>query len=86
MANGNDGARWSRTKGLMITCLVIWAIFGFVIHFFAGSLNEITFLGFPPGQYMAAPGSLIVFVVLVFWFSGRQELSDREFGVAEDEN
>jgi len=85
MANGNDIAWWSKTKGLMITCLVIWAIFGFVIHFFVGALNEITFLGFPLGYYMAAQGSLIVFVVLVFWFSARQDSIDHEFGVAEDE-
>jgi putative solute:sodium symporter small subunit len=85
MANGNDVSWWSRTKGLMITCLAIWAIFSFVIHFFVGGLNEITFLGFPLGYYMAAQGSLIVFVILVFWFSGRQDSIDCEFGVAEDD-
>lgn len=85
MANGNDEAWWSKTKGLMITCLVIWAIFGFVIHFFVTSLNEIVILGFPLGYYMAAQGSLIVFVILTFWFSGRQDSIDREFGVAEDD-
>jgi putative solute:sodium symporter small subunit len=74
---------WSRTKGLMITSLVIWAIFGFGIHLFAPSLNEIVILGFPLGFYMAAQGSLIVFVVLIFWFAGRQDSIDRECGVAE---
>ncbi|MCT8970663.1 DUF4212 domain-containing protein [Microbaculum marinisediminis] len=85
MANGNDEAWWGRTKGLMITCLVIWAIFGFVVHFFVNALNEIVILGFPLGYYMAAQGSLIVFVILIFWFSGRQDAIDREFGVAEDD-
>lgn len=69
----------------MITCLIIWAFFGFVIHFFVGSLNEIVILGFPLGYYMAAQGSLIAFVVLVFWFTGRQDAIDRDFGVAEDD-
>ena len=79
----NDLEFWSRTKGLMITTLVIWAIFGFAIHLFAPALNEIVFFGFPLGFYMAAQGSLIVFVVLIFWFASRQDKIDREFGVAE---
>jgi putative solute:sodium symporter small subunit len=41
-------------------------------------------LGFPLGFYMAAQGSLIVFVVLIFWFAHRQNRIDAEFGVAED--
>lgn len=85
MANGNDEAWWSKTKGLMVTSLVIWAIFGFVIHAFVSSLNQIVILGFPLGYYMAAQGSLIVFVVLIFWFSSKQDSIDREFGVAEDD-
>lgn len=80
----NDEAWWSKTKGLMITCLIIWAIFGYAIHFFVVPLNNIVILGFPLGFYMAAQGSLIVFVVLIFWFANRQNAIDREHGVAED--
>jgi putative solute:sodium symporter small subunit len=76
---------WAKTKRLMIICLVIWAIFGYGIHLFARQLNEIVILGFPLGFYMAAQGSLIVFVVLIFWFAGRQDAIDRECGVAETE-
>jgi putative solute:sodium symporter small subunit len=74
---------WAKTKSLMITSMVIWAIFGFAIHAFAPVLNEIVILGFPLGFYMAAQGSLIVFVVLIFWFARRQDAIDRESGVAE---
>jgi putative solute:sodium symporter small subunit len=69
----------------MWIALAIWAFFSFVIHFFVNSLNEIVILGFPLGYYMAAQGSLIVFVVLLFWFARRQDAIDREFGVAEEE-
>ncbi len=79
----NDELYWGRTKRLMITCLVIWAIFGFGIHLFAKTLNQIVILGFPLGFYMAAQGSLIVFVLLIFWFARRQDAIDRECGVAE---
>tara|TARA_R110002020_G_scaffold290928_6_gene506343 strand:+ start:1726 stop:1992 length:267 start_codon:yes stop_codon:yes gene_type:complete len=77
-------AHWSKTKRLMITTLAIWFFFGFFIHFFVSSLNTIVILGFPLGFYMAAQGSLIVFVVLIFWFASRQNAIDEEFGVAED--
>lgn len=77
-------AHWARTRSLMWVCLIVWAIFSFGIHFFVGMLNGITFLGFPLGFYMAAQGSLIVFVVLIFWYAGRQNAIDEEFGAAED--
>jgi putative solute:sodium symporter small subunit len=76
---------WHRTRGLMWTCLAIWFIFSFAIHFFVNALNEIVILGFPLGFYMAAQGSLIVFVVLIFWFAHKQNRIDEEYGVAEDE-
>lgn len=77
-------AHWAKTRSLMWVTLAIWAFFGFIIHFFVTPLNSIVILGFPLGFYMAAQGSLIVFVVLIFWFANRQNSIDEEFGVAED--
>jgi putative solute:sodium symporter small subunit len=77
-------AYWAKTKSLMWVVLAIWFIFSFLIHFFVGGLNNIVILGFPLGFYMAAQGSLIVFVVLIFWYANRQNRIDEEFGVAED--
>ena len=77
-------AHWAKTRSLMWVTLAIWAFFGFIIHFFVVPLNNIVILGFPLGFYMAAQGSLIVFVVLIFWFASRQNSIDEEFGVAED--
>jgi len=85
MSDATDVAWWRKTKSLMIASLVIWAFFGFVIHFFVNQLNEIVIIGFPLGFYMAAQGSLIAFVVLIFWFASRQDSIDREYGVAEDD-
>jgi putative solute:sodium symporter small subunit len=75
---------WQRTSGLMWTMFAIWVFFSFVIHFFVNSLNEIKILGFPLGFYMAAQGSLIAFVAMLFIFAKRQDTIDREEGVAED--
>ena len=83
MASGGD-RYWSRTSGLMWTMFALWVFFSFVIHFFVEGLNSVQFLGFPLGFYMAAQGSLIAFVVMLFLFAKRQDTIDREEGVAED--
>ncbi len=85
MADANEEAWWAKTKGLMYICLAIWAVFGYIIHLFVGPLNNIVIFGFPLGFYMAAQGSLIVFVVLIFLYSYRQDAIDRAHGVAEED-
>lgn len=77
---------WRRTRNLMWLTLAIWAIFSYVVHWFADALNNTSFLSFPLGFYMAAQGSLIVFVVLLFWFARAQDRIDRDCGVGEDDD
>jgi putative solute:sodium symporter small subunit len=54
---------------------------------FVVPLNKIIIpiLGFPLGFYMAAQGSLIVFVVMLFMFARQQNRIDSEHGYAEEE-
>jgi putative solute:sodium symporter small subunit len=75
---------WAKTSKLMWTILILWVIFGYGVHFFAPALNKITILGFPFGFYMAAQGSLIVFVILCFWNAKAQDKIDDEFGVSDE--
>lgn len=77
-------AYWKKTSSLMWTVLLIWFLSGFVIHIFAPSLNQVRMLGFPLGFYFAAQGSLIIFVVGLYWFARKQNRIDEEFGVQED--
>ena len=77
-------AYWAKTSRLMWTIMVLWFVFGFVVHLFAVQLNSVVIAGFPLGFYMAAQGSLIAFVVLCFWNASAQNKIDQEFGVAED--
>jgi len=84
MEQGED-RYWRRTSTLMWTMLALWVFFSFVVHLFVDQLNSIQFLGFPLGFYMAAQGSLIAFVVMLFFFAYAQDKIDREEGVAEDE-
>ena len=87
MEQNNDQVHWRRTTNLMLTHLVVWAFFGYIVHMFVNQLNQITIpvLNFPLGFYMAAQGSLIAFVTMLFLFARQQDRIDREHGVAEDE-
>jgi putative solute:sodium symporter small subunit len=85
MSMKSDGeAYWHETRKLVFTAIAVWAVFSFAVHLFAVPLNGITILGFPLGYYMAAQGSLIVFVILIFWFCAKQEKLDRDHGVSEE--
>ena len=77
-------AHWAKTRALMWTVLTIWILASFVVHFFAPTLNKIVIFGFPLGFYMAAQGSLIVFVILIFWFARKQNQIDEDAGLHEE--
>ena len=79
----NKERHWEKTKGLMMLTLAIWFIFSIVIFMFGESLDNGSFLGYPLAYYMCAQGSIVIFVVLIFWFANRQEKIDEEFGFAE---
>ena len=74
---------WIRTRNLTIGVLVVWFVFSFVVPWFARELNAFTFIGFPLGYYMIVQGSLIVFVVLIFFQNWKQDQIDDEAGVGE---
>jgi len=84
MAQPDRVAYWNKTKNLMFVMMALWLFFGFIVHMFVGSLNNIIIFGFPLGYYMAAQGSLIAFVIMLFVFARRQNAIDEEHGVAED--
>ena len=70
---------------LMFEHLGVWFFFGYSPPV-RQQLNTSPFiLGIPLGFYMAAQGSLIVFVVMLFVFARQQDKIDREHGVAEDD-
>ena len=79
----NRQAHWRKTRKLMFVHLAIWFFFAYILQWFANDLNEIRFLHFPLGYYMAAQGALYAFVIQLFIFVKQQDRIDREFGVAE---
>jgi putative solute:sodium symporter small subunit len=86
-SKANEASHWGATTRLMWVMLAIWLFFGYIVHMFVNQLNQFTIpvLQFPLGFYMAAQGSLIAFVVMLFVFARQQDRIDREHGVAEDD-
>lgn len=77
---------WRRTLNLTIVLLAIWFVVTFVMAYFAMDLHNIVIAGFPLSFYMAAQGSLIVYVVLIWFYARKMGALDREYGVAEGED
>jgi putative solute:sodium symporter small subunit len=67
-------AQWARTKNLMLVMLGLWIFYFLAVHIFITTLNKVTVpvLGLPLGTYLAIQGSLVVFIVSLFWFGRRQ--------------
>ncbi|MHB8843769.1 MAG: DUF4212 domain-containing protein [Nitrospirota bacterium] len=78
-------AYWAVNIRLTTIIMVIWFVVTYVAIFFAPQLNNIVVLGFPFGYYMGAQGSLIIFVILIFWYAFKMNAADKEFGVEEEE-
>ncbi len=59
-------------KNLVITgvLLLVWFVSTFVMSYYARELNNVTLFGWPLAFYMAAQGSLIIYVVII-WFYAR---------------
>ena len=76
---------WRANLRLVCACLVVWFIvsFGFGI-LLVEPLNRIRFFGFELGFWFAQQGSIICFVVLIFYYAWRMNRLDREYGVDED--
>jgi putative solute:sodium symporter small subunit len=70
----------------MLVPVAFWAFFSRVVFLFGYELNSMSFLGDPLGYYMTAQGSLLAFVLIIFWFANRQEKIDEEFGFGEKED
>ncbi|MEZ5888529.1 MAG: DUF4212 domain-containing protein [Paracoccaceae bacterium] len=79
-----SNAYWAANIRLIQICLVIWALvsFGFGI-ILRPMLSGIPVGGTDLGFWFAQQGSIIVFLVLIFFYASRMNKLDREHGVEE---
>jgi len=76
---------WSYNVRLTTILLVIWFVVTYIISgLMAGWLNQFTVLGFPMGYYMAAQGSLAIFVIEIAVYAKLMNAKDEEYGIQEE--
>jgi putative solute:sodium symporter small subunit len=74
---------WGRNLRITGILLFIWFLVTFVMGYFAVPLAEINFFGWPLSFYMAAQGSLIIYVLILYYYAKKMRQLDVEYGVDE---
>jgi putative solute:sodium symporter small subunit len=76
---------WRYNVRLTTILLVIWFVVTYIISgIMAGWLNHFTVLGFPMGYYMAAQGSLAIFVIEIAVYAKLMNAKDEQYGIQEE--
>ena len=74
---------WRRNLTLTGLLLGLWFIFTFVMGYFAIPLARIDFFGWPLSFYMAAQGSLIIYVLIIWYYARYMNRLDKQYDVDE---
>jgi putative solute:sodium symporter small subunit len=77
-------AYWSKNLRVTAILLSIWFVATFVVSYFARDLDFKIF-GWPFSFYMGAQGSLVIYVVIIWFYARYMNNLDQEYGVAEEE-
>jgi len=73
-----DRARlyWRRTRSMTFWLLLLWFSVTFSAIFFARQLSVYTLLGWPISFFMAAQGSILIFVGIIAFYGWRMQRLD----------
>ena len=74
---------WHKNLRLTAILLAIWFVATFVLAWYAVPLAEIKIFGWPLSFYMAAQGSLVIYVVIIWYYARAMRSMDLEYGVDE---
>jgi putative solute:sodium symporter small subunit len=72
---------WKANVRLITILLIIWFSVAYIPPLIINQLNQIVIAGFPLGYYMGSQGSLIVFVILIFYYASRMNKLDEQYGL-----
>lgn len=76
---------WAANLRLVGLCLVIWALASFGLGIlFRPLVAGIKIGGADLGFWFAQQGSILVFLVLIFFYAVRMNALDRQYGVEEE--
>jgi putative solute:sodium symporter small subunit len=76
---------WSKNLRITAILLLIWFLATFVMGYFARELN-FNFFGWPFSFWMAAQGSLVIYVVIIWYYARYMNALDNEYDVHEGED
>jgi len=74
---------WLRNRQLTVLLLLLWFLVTYLASYFADALNQVVILGFPLGFYMAAQGSLIVYVLIVGAYALAMRKLEKKYGIED---
>ena len=77
-------AYWQATLRKTALLLALWFVVTYVVSFYARELS-FNFFGWPFAFYMGAQGSLVVYILIIWYYARSMNQMDKEFGVAEAE-
>jgi putative solute:sodium symporter small subunit len=80
----NHRSYWNKNLRITAILLAIWFVVTFVMAYFARDLS-FNFFGWPFSFYMAAQGSLAIYVAIIGFYAWYMNKLDQEHGVAEEE-
>ena len=75
---------WRKTRRLTFFLLAFWILITFGLAWFARELNEFSFFGFPMGFYMAAQGSLVIYLAMIWYYNRSMRRLEEEFGIDDE--
>jgi putative solute:sodium symporter small subunit len=76
---------WRYNITLTTILLIVWFVVTYLISgLWAASLNNFSFIGFPLGYYMAAQGSLAIFVIEIAVYAYLMNKLDLKYGIREE--
>ncbi|MFN9774252.1 MAG: DUF4212 domain-containing protein [Burkholderiales bacterium] len=75
---------WRRNLNITAILLAVWFVVTYVVGYFARDLS-FNFFGWPFAFYMGAQGSLIVYVLIIWFYARYMNNLDHEYGVDEEE-
>ncbi len=76
---------WSKNLAITGVLLFIWFLVTFVLMFYARDIT-FNFFGWPFSWYMAAQGTLIIYVVIIWYYARYMNRLDRIYDVHEGED
>ena len=75
---------WQKNLNVTAKLMGVWFVVTFVVTFFARDLN-FNFFGWPFSFWMASQGSLVIYVLIIWYYASYMNKIDQEHGVAEEE-